>query len=195
MIKINVLGSDRHLGPARRMALPPGQKLTVGCSLILMAASLLIGWRYWALSKDLARVDTEIASAQQETARLHSIIQQVQQVEQRRAQLQQRVALIEQLRKNQTGPVHMLDEISRAIPPLVWLTELKQTDTANEVLLEGRAMTVTALPDFVANLEASGYFRKSVDIVSSQTEPAVATAPSGAIRFVIKAQFQAESGG
>ena len=52
--------------------------------------------------------------------------QQVQQFEQRKAQLQQRVALIEQLRKDQTGPVHMLDQISRALPPMLWLTELKQ---------------------------------------------------------------------
>ena len=54
---------------------------------------------------------------------------QVQQFEQRKAQLQQRVALIEQLRKDQTGPVHMLDQISRALPPMLWLTELKQTAT------------------------------------------------------------------
>ena len=50
----------------------------------------------------------------------------MQQFEQRKAQLQQRVALIEQLRKSQTGPVHMLDQISRALPPMLWLTELKQ---------------------------------------------------------------------
>ena len=35
-------------------------------------------------------------------------------------------ALIEQLRKDQTGPVHMLDQISRALPPMLWLTEMKQ---------------------------------------------------------------------
>ena len=34
--------------------------------------------------------------------------------------------LIEQLRNGQTGPVHMLDQISRALPPMLWLTELKQ---------------------------------------------------------------------
>jgi hypothetical protein len=72
---------------------------------------------------------------------------------------------------------------------MIWLTEVKQTDNANEVLIEGRELAVTALPDFVTNLEGSGYFRKSVDIVSTQAE-AVPTMSGGIVKFVIKAQFQ-----
>ena len=41
---------------------------------------------------------------------------EVEQFEAQKQQLQQRVSLIEQLRKGQTGPVHMLDQISRALP-------------------------------------------------------------------------------
>ena len=115
------------------------------------------------------------------------MIQQVQQFEQQKAQLQQRVVLIEQLRKSQTGPVHMLDQISRALPPMLWLTELKQTDDG--VVIDGRCTAVTSLTDFVSNLEASGYFKRSIDIVSSQTE-AMATPPGELIKFSIKAQFQ-----
>ena len=115
------------------------------------------------------------------------MIQQVQQFEQQKAQLQQRVALIEQLRKTQTGPVHMLDQISLALPPMLWLTELKQTDDA--VVIDGRCLAMTSLTDFVSNLEASGYFKRSIDIVSSQTE-ALPSAPGEMIRFSIKAQFQ-----
>src|SRR5205814_4034703 len=102
-------------------------------------------------------LDHQISAAQQETMRLHSVIQQVQQFEQRRAQLQQRVVLIEQLRKGQTGPVHMLDQISRALPPMLWLTELKQT--GGDVVIDGRCTTLTGISDFVANLEASGFFK------------------------------------
>jgi type IV pilus assembly protein PilN len=102
-------------------------------------------------------------------------------------QLQQRVGLIEQLRSDQTGPVHMLDQISRALPPMLWLTQLKQTPAANDVLIDGRSMTPTGLSDFVANLESSGYFQRSVEIVSSTTE----TTPTGdMIKFQIKAIFQ-----
>src|SRR5882672_6715174 len=107
MIRINLLAAERERGKKK--------------------AVVFIGWRYWSLGRQSTQLDAEITAAQEETARLRSVIEQVQQFEQRKAQLQQRVVLIEQLRKGQTGPVHMLDQISRALPPMLWLTELKQT--------------------------------------------------------------------
>jgi type IV pilus assembly protein PilN len=189
MIRINLLTQERQ--QIRKVTpFQLGQKLTVACSLILLAAAVAIGWRYWSLREGSARLDAEIATAQTETARLHSIIEQVQQFEQRRTQLQQRVALIEQLRRDQTGPVHMLDQISRALPPMVWLRSLQQdAEDATSVTIEGRGATLTGLSDFVANLEASGYFRRSVEIVSSETE--AATREGGdVIRFTISAVFE-----
>src|SRR5713101_8591592 len=137
MIRINLLAAEHDKKKKKAVTLQAGQKLTIGCSLILILAVLFIGWRYWALSRESTQLDVDIAAAQQETTRLHSIIQQVQQFEQRKAQLQQRVVLIEQLRKGQTGPVHMLDQISRTIPDMLWLTALKQ-NSATEVLIDGK---------------------------------------------------------
>jgi type IV pilus assembly protein PilN len=191
MIKINLVTVERSASK-KRAALPLsfdiGQKLTLVCSLILVAAALFIGWRFWVLRNDSARVDEAIASAQQETQRLQSVIQQVQQFEARRAQLQQRVTLIEQLRKDQIGPVHMLDQVSRALPPMLWLTELRQGSSPSEILIAGRCTTMTGLSDFVVNLENTGYFRKSVEILSSTAAPA--STPSGElIDFNLRAQF------
>ena len=188
MIRINLLAAERAT-KKKAVTLQTGQKLTIGCSVILILAVLFIGWRYWALSRDSNQIDAEIAAAQQETTRLHSIIQQVQQFEQRKAQLQQRVVLIEQLRKGQTGPVHMLDQISRALPPMLWLTELKQTPTASDVVIDGKCTTLTGLSDFVANLEASGYFKRSIEIVSTTSE-AMPPPSAELIKFSIKAIFQ-----
>jgi type IV pilus assembly protein PilN len=188
MIRINLLASDRERGRKRAVTLGTvGQKLTIGCSLILLLAALFCGWRYWTVTRESTQLDAEIAAAQQETGRLHSIILQVQQFEQRKAQLQQRVVLIEQLRSGQTGPVHMLDQISRALPPMLWLTELKQIGA--DVVIDGRCTTLTGLSDFVSNLEASGYFKRSIEIVSTQTET-ITQPPGELIKFSIKAQFQ-----
>jgi type IV pilus assembly protein PilN len=188
MIRINLLAAERDRAKKKGVTLgTAGQKLTIGCSLILVLAVLFIGWRYWALARESSQLDTEISTAQQETTRLHSVIQQVQQFEQRKAQLQQRVVLIEQLRKGQSGPVHMLDQISRALPPMLWLVELKQTGT--DIVIDGKCTTLTGLSEFVSNLEASGYFKRSVEIVNTTTE-AVAQPPSELIRFTIKGVFQ-----
>ena len=188
MIRINLLAAERDRAKKKAVTLGTvGQKLTIGCSLILVLGGLAIGWRYWTVNRDSAELDKEIAAAQQETTRLHSVIEQVQQFEQRKAQLQQRVVLIEQLRKGQTGPVHMLDQISRALPPMLWLTELKQT--GDDVQIDGRTTVLTSLTDFVTNLEASGYFKKSIDIVNTTTEQA-APPVNELIKFTIKASFQ-----
>jgi type IV pilus assembly protein PilN len=187
MIRINLLAVERKAGKRAGFTFHAAHGLTIGCSAILVVAVLFVGWRFWALQQQSARIDMEITDAQQQGLRLHAIIVQVQQFEQQKAQLQQRVVLIEQLRKSQAGPVHMLDQISRALPPMLWLTELKQTD--DSVLIDGRCMVVTSLTDFVTSLEASGYFKKSIDIVSSQTEP-MAAPPGELVRFTIKATFQ-----
>jgi len=187
VIRINLLAAERERTKKKAVTFgTTGQKMAIGCSLILLLAVGFIGWRFWALTRESNQLDAAIAAAQQETTRLHSVIQQVQQFEQRKAQLQQRVALIETLRKGQTGPVHMLDQLSRALPPMLWLTELKQTN--DDIQIDGKCTNQTAVAKFIANLEASGYFKRSIDIVSTATE----TAPQAGgelIKFTLKATF------
>jgi type IV pilus assembly protein PilN len=188
MIRINLLPSERK-AIKKKVVFKIGQQITAICGAILVAAAATVGWRLWVIRQDTARIEAEVTDAQKETARLHSVIAQMQQFEQRKAQLQQRVTLIEQLRQDQIGPVHMLDQISLALPPSVWLTEIRQAAAVNEVLIEGRSMSLTGLSDFVANLERSGYFQRSVEIVNSTTD---ASTPQGEIiRFQVKAVFKA----
>jgi len=186
VIKINLLAIDRERVKRKASFQLVGQKLTIGCSLILVGAALLVGWWYWSLQRDSADLDQQIVEAERETVRLRNVIQQVQQFEQRRAQLQQRVTLIEQLRKGQTGPVHLLDEVSRALPDTMWLLELRQSDT--EVIIEGRCTNLNALSDFVSGLEVSNLFTRPVEIVDSQTLPATGGALE-LIRFSVRARL------
>jgi type IV pilus assembly protein PilN len=185
LIKINLLSVDRDRAK-RKAKFPVGEKVTVGCSLILVATALLVGWWYWSLKNESAALDQQIIDAQRETARLQNVITQVRLYEQQKGQLQQRVTLIEQLRKGQTGPVHLLDQVSRSLPDTMWLTELKQT--ATDILIDGRCTTLTALSDFVSGLEASNYFEKPVEIVDSKVQPATSATPE-IIMFSVKAKF------
>ena len=185
MIRINLLAVERKEAKKKKAsAFGAAQKVTIACSLVLVASALGLGWWYWTLTSTSAALDQEISAAQQETQRLHTIIQQVQQFEQRKAQLSQRVQLIEQLRKGQVIPVHMLDLVSRSLPDMLWLTQMKQKD--NDVTVDGRCTSMNSLSDFVSALEGTGYFKKSVEIISSQTEP-MTTPPGELIRFTVKA--------
>lgn len=181
MIRINLLAVERK--PKRTFNL--GQKAPIACSLILIATAIGIGWRFWSLRQQSARLDAAIVQARQDAESLRSVLKQVEDFEARKSQLQQRVALIEELRRGQTGPVRLLDELSRAIPDRLWLTELKQENA--DVRIDGRTTSLTALSDFVGNLEGSGYFARPVEILDSRVEAVQGT--GDVVRFSVKAQF------
>ena len=182
MIRINLLAVRRKAPEPNRFAV---QKVPLLCSLILLATAVFVGWRFWSARQLDARLGDEIQRAEQEAQSLRTVLQQVQQFEQRKAQLQQRVALIEELRQGQSAPVHMLDEISRAVPDRLWLTEMKQ-DTQG-LKIDGRTTSLTALSDFVGNLEASGYFARPVEILDSQVENSQGAVD--VVKFSVRAQF------
>jgi type IV pilus assembly protein PilN len=189
MIRINLLGVERQR-VRKAAAFDVGQRLTLACSLILVATALGLGWWYWTLNEASARVDTEIAAARTEQARLASLLLEVQEFEARRTQLRQRVALIDQLRSGQSLPVQLLDHVSRSLPDLLWLTDLEQT--ADAVTIQGRSTTVPALSDFVSNLGSSALFQKPIELVDSAVEavpPAPGQAAVEVVRFTVRAQM------
>jgi type IV pilus assembly protein PilN len=116
---------------------------------------------------------------------LRSVLSQVQKFEASKAQLQQRVTLIALLRRGQSGPVHILDEINKAVPERLWLTDL--TEKGDDIVLAGMTTSFSGLSDFVANLESSKWFKKPVDIVDSQVIPDAKT--GDIFKFSIKAVF------
>lgn len=187
MIRVNLLTSERKVAK-KRIAPFQGQHVAMICGALVLVTAAGVGWRYWALGQESARLDENITASQNQAVQLRAVITQVQQFEQRKKQLQDRVGLIETLRSAQTGPVHLLDEVSRSMPPLLWLTELKQTPNNDDVLIEGRCTTLTSLSDFVGSLEQSGYFKRSIEIVSTVAD--TSRPELEMIRFQIKAVFQ-----
>ncbi|HEY7498782.1 MAG TPA: PilN domain-containing protein [Vicinamibacterales bacterium] len=184
MIRINLLAVERSKAkkPARSFQISPAHRVTIGASLILIATVLGIGWWFLSLRQQSAQLDRDIARAEQEAVQLRSVLAQVQKFEARKAQLTQRVTLIEQLRRGQSAPVHVLDEISRSLPDRLWLTELKQV--GSDFTLNGYAASLPSVSDFVANLEATKWFKKPVEILDSQ----VTTDPKSGdiVKFSIK---------
>jgi type IV pilus assembly protein PilN len=191
MIRINLLAVERERTKRRPGSLLQAtqQKITLACSVILVLAALGVGWWYWSLQKQADRIEADIVTAQKETERLRGLLVQVEQFESRRLQLQQRVALIEELRQGQAGPVRLLDEISRSLPDMLWLSEIKQQ--GSELTISGRCTTLTALSDFVGNLELGGFFNKPVEILDSQVDQNRAAGGVELIRFSIKAVISA----
>jgi Tfp pilus assembly protein PilN len=187
MIRINLLAAERRKSAPVAPGILLAQKMTVIGSLILLVAALGIGWRYWALGQQASAVERQMAEARREEQRLATILKQVQEFEATRERLQQRASLIDELRRGQAAPVHMIDQISRALPEMTWLTELRQDGF--DVTLRGRCLSLTSLSDFVGNLDASRYFARPVEILSSEVVSGTGGAPD-TIQFSIKGSFQ-----
>lgn len=185
MIRINLLAVERARAKPR-VVIPAAHRATLGASLILLATVLGVLWWFWSLHQQSARLDDEIARAETQTQQLRSVLAQVQKFEARKAQLQQRVSLIEQLRSGQSAPVHVLDEISKSLPDRLWLTDM--TQTGNDFAISGMTTSMTAVSDFIGNLEATRWFKRPVEIVDSQVQT---DAKAGdLVKFAVKAQFQ-----
>ena len=185
MIRINLLSSERQKAARRTPTFDIGKRITLACSLILVLGIGGIGWWYWSLTQEASATEAEIIDLQQQVARLRPVIAEVATFEARRQQLQERVQLIEVLRKGQGVPVQLLDQVSRSMPDMVWLTAMKQA--GGDVTIEGRSTTLVALSDFVGNLATTEFFKKPIEIVDSKVE-SQSQGPE-TIKFTVKAQL------
>jgi type IV pilus assembly protein PilN len=186
MIRINLLGVERERKKKAPFVITAGQRATIGATVILLATVLGVGWWFWSLRQQSITLDEQIAQAEVQSQQLRSVLAKVQKFEARKAQLQQRVSLIEQLRSGQTAPVHVLDEISKSIPDRLWLTDMVQG--GDEFTITGMTTSMTAVSDFIANLESTRWFKRPVEIVDSQVQSDAKV--GDLVKFSIKAQFQ-----
>ena len=182
MIRINLLAVDRGVTKKRASAgVTAAQRVTIGAALILLATVTGIGWWFWSLHTESRQLDEEIARAEVEAQQLRSVLSSVQKFETEKARLQQRVTLIEQLPRGQTGPVHILDELSKALPDRMWLLSMSQRGA--DFTMDGRTTSLTGVSDFVANLQASPWFG-AVEILDTAVDP---TPAGDIVRFTLRA--------
>ena len=162
MIRINLLTEAKAAAAKKKgPALPTGAKLN---NLILIGGLLLgliyIGTMFLVLTSQRRHLDEEIGKAKEEVARLKSIIDEVKSYEDKKRSLEEKIALIKELKNNQRGPVRLMDEVSKALPDLVWLTDLQVA--GNLLTLKGRTLSPNAVATYLENLKKSPFFAEPV---------------------------------
>ena len=159
MITINLLPT-REL--KRQAALRRQLYLASG---ILVTVLLVIGMLWREDVRTVALLEAEQKVLRAELERLKKIVEEVNILETRQKLLRTRLETIEQLRREQTGPVRMLDELGRGFPAQAWLEALEEK--AGVYQASGYAQTNFAVADLLKNLQRSKEFG-SVDLVSSE---------------------------
>src|SRR5262249_13694869 len=165
MIKINLIAEAQKGKGAREKAAPRAEGSGVLGQNVLMIgvvilATLVVGWRWYTLAGEHRRLMSDIARAEAEKERLQAIIKKGEDYKAKKDLLQRKIALVSQLKKNQSGPVHLLDEISKQLPDFLWLDNM--TESGWQIQIMGKATTYNAVSNFYNNLTGSRYFENVV---------------------------------
>jgi len=162
LIRINLL-TEAKAAAARKKGpfLPTGAKLNN----VLFFGAFGLGLAYVAimavtLLSRRSQLDEEIVKARLEADRLKSIIEEVKEYEDKKASLEAKIQLINALKTNQKGPVRLMDEVSKALPDLVWLTVLDVS--GNQITMRGKTLSPNAVATYLENLKKSPFFAEPV---------------------------------
>jgi len=183
MIRINLLAPERTTKKAKAAAGPSGPSpLSAYLMLALFAGGALVlcAGAWWYQTNRLKTIDTQIAADEKRQRDLQAIQKQVDEFQKKKAMLENKVLVIEQLRLAQKSPVHMMDEISKALPDYVWLTTLDETKGA--LKFAGQSNSLAAVADFISGLQRSGWFPQ-VDLGGSKEQNAI-------VNFTVTGNFK-----
>mgnify|MGYP001547978382 CR=1 FL=1 len=161
MIKINLVAETPAAAsaPAERPQFSLGAKQGDIILLIVLAISLIVvGTQWYLLTSKRSELQEVERERRRERDELLVYIKKVEELEARREALRHKINVINELKRNQQGPVRILDEVSRALPELVWLTQLKLK--GNNVEVAGAAMDENAVANYISNLDASPFFNE-----------------------------------
>jgi type IV pilus assembly protein PilN len=152
MIRINLL----PVRVAQKRAKSQRQLLVAG--LVLGLTILACGGLYLSLVARVAREKAEIAEIQTELNSLRKAIGEVAQFKKLQAELQSKLDVLEDLKRKKTGPVHLLDELSRVLPDKLWLTSF--TEKGGQMTIKGVGLNENIVATFIRDLESSPYYQK-----------------------------------
>ncbi len=162
MIRVNLL-TEAKAAAGRKKAplLPTGARLNNVLFLGGLALGILyVGVMALALLSRRSQLNDEIVKARLEADRLKSIIEEVKEYEDKKTSLEAKIQLINNLKTNQKGPVRLMDEISRALPDLVWLTNLDYS--GDQITMKGKTLSPNAVATYLENLKKSPFFAEPV---------------------------------
>lgn len=161
MIRINLLAEGRRptaVRKARKVGL--AERDWTHISLIgAIVLGVLVTAAYWfLLDRRREAVREEVVAAEAEVERLKPILEEVEEFKAKQADLERKIEVITNLKNQQTGPVRVMDAVSRALPELLWLDQMDVSPT--NIRISGRAFNVNAVSNFIENLDRVQEFRE-----------------------------------
>ena len=162
MIKINLLPHLKAKKAKQQTLLQYQIWVLAG---LLVVLTLVLGYFWLHLENRVEVLRQQKVARVQELEALKKKVREVENFERDKKAFEEKIKIIRQLKLNQSGPVQLLDQVSRSLPQRVWLTEISQR--GNEVHITGKAMGNPDLVGFIKRLRRSRVF-SSVDLLESR---------------------------
>ena len=153
-------------------------------ALVVVALTAIgLAWIGFGSASKVSSLEDELATARAENRRFKSFLIEKKRAEAARDSVILQIATIRSVDGDRYVWPHILDEVTRSVPPFTWLTEMTATaqpvqlDTTTTTLapppvsfqLLGRTMDIQGFTRFMRQLEDSPWLR-DVTVVSTTTE-------------------------
>lgn len=162
MIRINLLPVRQKRGHQSTQA-----QLWIGAVLLLATVLGCVFWA-WSVAGTLENRKEQIQTKEQEKKRLAKQIREVKDLEDVMKELKEKLAVIDKLSKSKTGPVRVLDDLSKETPTQVWLTDVD--DKSGGMTIKGVSLDHEHVSAFMKALQTSKYFSNVILKHSKETK-------------------------
>jgi type IV pilus assembly protein PilN len=182
MIRINLL-------PVKQAAQAERQRqevMRVGLLLVLLIALFVLG--RVKQGHDLTTTESRIQDVEAAVKALDSQVKDVRDLEAKQKSLDSKLQVIADLGRKRVGPVGVMNDLAKATPDRVWLTDFSETGGA--ATITGQAVDNQIVAEFLRNLSSSPYFT-NVDLVeTTQAE----VGENKLRKFIVKANINYAAG-
>jgi type IV pilus assembly protein PilN len=161
MIRINLL-------PVR--AAQRKEKLRTQISVLclsLLFVCIICGAVYVRMMSKINDKAAEVGSVEQEIVQLKKKIGEVSKYKKLQGDLKKKLDILDVLKENRDGPVHLLNELSLALPDKLWIKNYSVS--GGKINIAGLCLSEKIVATFMRNLENSPYYRKVELGVTEQT--------------------------
>ena len=152
----------------------------------------LVAWLHFGMNSRLEALRTDHEAAVRDSTRFALLRAQGDSLMARENEISQKLQVIQEIDAGRYIWPHILDEVSRALPPYIWINTLSETSGSEGlpgVNIDGRAGNYFALGRYIEDLEASPFLRQVRLVSSSQT----AVEGRTVLTFALQASYEEPS--
>ncbi len=158
MIRVNLL-------PVKELkaAISRRRELTIG-GLALGLTALILVSVYFYQSYRLSNLGNELAGLRKDVETLNVKVKEIGELQTKIKDFSSKHKVIDDLNQKKIGPVKVMESLSAATPPTLWLTEFKETKGSSDI--RGLALDNQTVADFLNTLARTGQF-KDVELIEA----------------------------